>query len=152
MQRIVTVFVGLAIAVVVAGCTSKAKYGVVSGKITYKNQPVNNSALLLYPAVGADPPLTITVPVDAEGNFKITDVPPGDYKVVVKGTKGAGEAPKMDFSKLPPEKAAEAKEKLAKMNTPPTIKFPTKYEELKTTKLTCKITESDDTMNLVLED
>lgn len=148
MRRIVTISLGLLLLV---GCGSRSgKVGVVSGKITYKGQPVNNAALQLYPtSAGATDP--ITIPVTGEGTFRITDVPPGEYKIVVQGSAGATQA-SPSLAGLPPDKAAEMKEKLSKMNTPATIPFPDKYKNRQTTNLKCNVTQSDQTLNLELTD
>src|SRR5262245_677135 len=82
--------IGLLLVAVLVGCgSSRVRPGVVSGKVTYKGKPVNDAALLLYPAGGGatDP---ITIPVTAEGEFRISDTPPGEYKVVVQGAEGGG--------------------------------------------------------------
>jgi hypothetical protein len=121
---------------------------VVSGKITYKGRPVNDAALLLYPAGGGATP--ITIPVTAEGEFSIADTPPGEYKVVVQGAEG--KAVDVDVSMLPPDRLAQIKEKLKGQNSPTTIRFPNKYKDLKTTDLKCQVTESNQTLNLELKD
>jgi hypothetical protein len=152
MRQMVKVVVGLLFLAVLVGCGSRAKKsGTVSGTITYKGQPLNNAALLLYPA--ADTSATpITIPVADAGNFRISDLLPGEYKVVVQGTEGSSEASSISLKNIPPEKLAEVKAKLEKMKTVATIKFPNKYKDLKTTTLTCKITGQDETMNLELTD
>jgi hypothetical protein len=148
MRRIVTISV---VALLLIGCGSKRKSGAVSGKVTYKGQPVNGAALLLYPSSG-DTSNPITIPVTQEGVFSITDVPPGEYKIVVQGTAGAQQAPPMAMKNVPPEKKAEMEAKLAKMNTPATIRFPDKYKDLRTTDLKCTVTESKQDQNLELKD
>jgi hypothetical protein len=120
---------------------------VVSGKVTYKGQPVNDAALLLYAADATDP---IVIPVTAEGEFSITDTPPGEYKVVVEGTKGG--APPVDISMLPPDKQAEVKEKMKGMTSPTTIAFPNKYKNLRTTDLKCTITDRNQPLDFDLKD
>jgi hypothetical protein len=148
MRRIVTVAL---VAVLLAGCGPKGKKtGVVTGKITYKGQPVNGAALLLYTASGGDTPV-MTVPVDQEGAFRISDVAPGEYKVVVQGTAGAQQAPPASLKNLPPDKAAEAREKLKAMSTPPTIKFPDKYKDPHKTDLKVTVTDKTESKDLELQ-
>jgi hypothetical protein len=144
MRRIITVLI---VALLLAGCGPKRKTGAVSGTLTYKEQPVNGAALFLY-AAGGDQKSAITVAVTQEGTFLITDVPPGEYKVVVQGTAGAQQVSPAALKKMPPDKAAEMKEKLSKMSTPPTIPFPNKYKDLKTTDLKVTITDKDQTIDL----
>src|SRR5262245_27719195 len=128
MRQILRGFVGLLLVVVVVGCGTRSRSGVVSGKVTYKGQRVNDAALLLYAAGATDP---ITIAVTAEGEFSISDTPPGEYKVVVEGAEG-GAVP-IDVSMLPPDKQAELKEKMKGMSSPTTIPFPKKYKDLRTT-------------------
>jgi hypothetical protein len=152
MRRIVTISV---VALLLIGCGSKrGKSGVVSGNVTYKGQAVNDAALLLYPASG-DTANPITISVSHEGTFSITDVPPGEYKIAVQGRTGAAQqAPPVLPKGMPPEKAAEMKAKLDKMNAnnPTTIRFPDKYKDVRTTDLKCTIGESKQTQNLELTD
>lgn len=151
MVRILRISVGLLLLTVLIGCASKrSRYGDVAGKITYKGQPVNDAALLLFPGSGdADNP--ITIPVDAEGNFRITDVPPGEYKLVVQGAEGKDNEAFL-LQALPPDKRAEMKSKMQGNSSPATIPFPRKYQDLRTTDLKCTITEQDQPLNLELKD
>jgi carboxypeptidase family protein len=147
MRRIVTVSL---VALLLAGCGPRGKKsGTVSGKVTYQGQPVNGAALLLYPSAGGD--TAITVGVNQAGEFHIVDVPPGEYKIVVRGTAGAQQVDPRLLKKMSPEKRAEAEAKLKDMNTPPTIKFPDKYKDPKTTDLKVTITDKDQSMNLDLQ-
>jgi hypothetical protein len=150
MRQIVRVSVGLLLLAVLVGCVSKrSKYGAVEGKVTYKGQPVNDAALLLY-ASGTDAS-SITIPVDHDGNFRITDVPPGDYKIVVEGAEGVdNEAPMLKM--LPPEKRAEMKAKMGTEAPPKTIPFPKKYKNVRMTDLKCTISNENQTLNLELKD
>ncbi len=146
MRRLVWGFVGL---LVLAGCGgSRGKPGAVAGKLTYKEQPVGNAALLLYPADGKSTS-PITIPVAADGAFRIADTPAGEYKVVVQGTSGASE---FNLKNMSPEQAAKAKEKLDAMKTAATIPFPNKYKDLRTTDLKCTVTDKNQDLNLQLTD
>jgi hypothetical protein len=146
MRRIVVVSIA---ALLLVGCGPKrAKTGVVSGTVTYKGQPVNGAALLLFPTAGSQSE-SITIPVNQEGAFRIADVPAGEYKVVVQGTAGASE---YNLKNMPPAKAAEAKAKLDQMKTAATIRFPDKYKSHLTTDLRCTVTDKDQTLDLPLKD
>ncbi len=153
MLRIIRVSVGLLLLLtMLAGCGSKrVKPGTVSGKVTYKGQPVNDAALLLYSKSDNDQTNPITISVDGEGSFSISDVPPGDYKIVVQGSEGVdNEAAMLRF--LPPDKREEMKAKMSNQATPKTIPFPNKYKNLQTTDLQCTITEKDQPLDLELKD
>jgi hypothetical protein len=146
MRQLVRLSLGLLL-VVVVGCGTRSRSGVVSGKVTYKGQPVNDAALLLY-APGAKAP--ITIPVTAQGEFSIADTPPGEYKVVVEGAKGG--AVSVDLRVLPRDKQAELKEKMKAMSSPTTIPFPKKYKDLRTTDLKCTITDKNQKLDIELQD
>jgi hypothetical protein len=139
MRQIVRIAVGLLLVALLVGCGGK-RPGAVSGKITYKGQPVNDAALRLYPSGGAvtNP---ITIPVTSQGAFRITDVPPGEYKVVVEGSEGG--ASEASLRNIPREKLAEVKAMLEPMKSRATIPFPKKYKSPQTTDLKCTIGEKD---------
>jgi hypothetical protein len=151
MRQIVRVCLGLLlVAVLLVGCGHKRRSGAASGKITYKGQPVNDAALLLYPAGGgaAEP---ITIPVTADGSFRISDLPKGEYKIVVQGKEGQGSDAEL-LKNVPREKQEEVKKMMAGQASAKTISFPNKYKDLKTTDLKCQITDRDQTLNLELKD
>jgi hypothetical protein len=82
MRWIVTVSVVLLLLV---GCGPRgSRGGGLSGTVSYKGQPINGAALTLYDTKGG----MLIVPVTPDGTFRTTDVPPGEYKVVVQGTWG----------------------------------------------------------------
>jgi hypothetical protein len=144
MRRIITLSIGI---VLLAGCGGgNSRGGLVEGKLTYKGRPVNGAALSLYPETGGD---AILIPVDQDGEFRSSDVPPGDYTVVVEGTPGDPGPP---TAGMPPDKLAKAKEKLAGMSTPPTIPFPDKYKVPATSDKRVKVVPGKQTMDLDLTD
>jgi hypothetical protein len=149
MRLLVRILVGLLFVPVLAGCGPKGRSGVVSGKITYKAQAVNDAALLLYPAGSTAKP--ITIPVTSDGSFVISDLPPGQYSIVVQGAEGEGSDASLlkNFSE---EKRAEMEKMMAGRTSPKTIPFPQKYKDLKTTDLGCEITDRSQTLNLELKD
>jgi hypothetical protein len=151
MRLIFRLSVGLLLLAVLVGCRSKqSRGGAVSGQVTYKGRRVNDAALLLYPTSG-EVTIPITIPVDHDGRFRITDVPPGEYLIVVQGAEGQS-SDMLLLRDIPPEKKAEMKAKLEQQSTATTIPFPNKYKDLKTTDLKCKITDKDQPMDLELKD
>jgi hypothetical protein len=120
---------------------------VVIGTLTYRGQPVNGAALFLCPPPGQGEP--ILIPVTQEGNFRTSDVPPGEYTVVVQGTPGSGGPPTEGMS---PDKLAAAKEKIEAMKTPPTIPFPKKYMLAATSDLKLNVAGGEQTVTLELKD
>jgi len=124
----------------VLGCGPTSSNGGVKGNITYQGKPVNAAGILLYPSSGDKDAVSIMIPVTQEGAFNSTDVPKGDYKVVVKAAslpKG-GMQPGVNSSPGGPT---------------PTVPFPDKYKDVKTTDLTVSIKPGDQTpLNLDLKD
>jgi hypothetical protein len=148
MRPITRVFVGLLLAAVLVGCGPKGRSGAVSGKITYKAQPVNDAALLLYSGEAVQP---ITIPVTSDGSFTIRDVPQGEYKIVVQGAEGEG-SDAMLLQHLPKDKREQMEKMMAERAARKTIPFPEKYKDLKTTDLKIEISDKSRTLNLELKD
>jgi hypothetical protein len=152
MRHIVSIAVALVLATVLVGCgPHRSRIGVISGTITYRGQPVNDAELRLYP-MGGDFHDTLTIGVGRDGTFRIADLPLGDYKIAVQGTEGGMQGDPAALKNAPPERRAEMEKKLAEMNTPPTIPFPNKYKDPKTSNLSCTITDKDQTLDLELKD
>lgn len=146
MWRIVVVFITI---LPLLGCGGR-KQDVVSGKVTYKGQPVNGVMLLFYPIPDGQP---IPIPVNQEGAFRTTGVAPGEYKVVVKPPETQN-MPAMPKGSGDPAKNAEMKQKYqqAYPQQPPTIAYPDKYKDLVTTDLKCTISDSSQPFDLKLTD
>jgi hypothetical protein len=149
MRSIVPILTGLVLAAVVVGCGPKRPHSsVITGKVTYKGQPLAHATLLVYPPGLQENLAPLAYGIQEDGSYKISDLPAGEYKMVIQGAQETGEA---DLSKIPPEKRAEVKEKLDKMRTPATIPFPKKYQSPSTTPLKCTITDKDQQQDLTLE-
>ena len=145
MQRIVVLCLALFL---LAGCgSSGSSKGQVKGTITYRGQPVNGCALVLYPTGEGS---SLLIPVNQEGVFQTNDVPAGDYKVVVQP---ATVNPNMPSTKgMSPEKAKEVEAKLGALQVKPTIPIPDKYKDRLQTDLKISITKGDQTIPLELKD
>ncbi len=143
MRRTVAISVAL---LLLAGCGGKSGKSTLSGKITYKDQPVNSATLYLFPSGAGEPTV---VPVAPDGTFRVADVPAGEYKVAVQGAAGqAGPS----LRGLPPDKIEEAKAKMANMQTAATIAFPDKYKKKETSPLTLTVGKGAGEQNLTLTD
>ena len=131
------------------GC-GKRNQGVVSGTITYRGQPVNGVVLHLYPSSGKD----VSIPVTQEGTFRTTNVPPGEYKIVVEAPKPR-DMPAMPKKGGDPAKRAEMEEKFKQVykQQTSTISYPDKYKSILNTDLKCTIAEGNpQTLTLELKD
>jgi hypothetical protein len=145
MRRIVAVSIGLLLLV---GCTSSNTTGVVSGTVTYKTQPVNGATLLLYSASGGQEE-KMTIPVAQDGTFKTSDVPVGDYKVVVQPNAGGAA---FNTKGMTPEQLEKMKDQIAASKIPPTIQIPPKYTKLNSTDLQMTVGKGSQTVPLELKD
>jgi hypothetical protein len=145
MRRIVTLSI---VILLLAGCTQRRPNGLLFGTVTYKGNPVNGAALFLYPANEGGKG-EFLIPVSQEGDFRTSDVPLGDYKVVVQGTAGQA-GPSLEG--IAPDKLAEAKEKIEAQRTPATIPFPNKYKSFKTTPLTITVQDGKKELKVELTD
>jgi hypothetical protein len=150
MRRVIAVGLGL---LVLAGCSgSKGGNATLSGKVSYKDQPVNGASLLLYASGAAADAEPLAIPVGQDGTFQAADVPPGDYKVVVRA------------SEMPPGLAdrmmkggggdAETQDKMKKMREgmKATIAYPKKYKDRTTSPLTLTLKKGDPPHDFVLTD
>jgi hypothetical protein len=149
MRRVIAVALGL---LLLAGCAgSKNAKVTLSGKVTYKDQPVNNASLLLYPAAGPADAEPLPIPVGDDGTFQAADVPPGEYKVVVR----AAQVPPGVADKMMRGGGGdpEAQEKMKKMREgmKSTIPYPAKYKDLAKTPLTLSVKKGEP-QNIVLTD
>ncbi len=73
-----TLFTGLLI--LAAGCGSGDKKSHLAGVITYKNAPVTGGNINLSNDAGG----SYSCPIQIDGNYSITDIPPGTYAVTVE--------------------------------------------------------------------
>ncbi|HZY84005.1 MAG TPA: carboxypeptidase-like regulatory domain-containing protein [Gemmataceae bacterium] len=146
MRRTLTVLV---VALLLVGCGPKrAPSGTVSGTVTYKGRPVNGAVLHFYPAKGGATE-TVMIPVNQEGAFDASGVPPGDYKVVVQPSAGTSGPSTKGMSKA---KLDEMKGKLDEMKTPATIPIPKKVQDVGSTNLTCSVTTGKQDVTLEVKD
>jgi hypothetical protein len=131
MRRIVFVSIVFLLA---AGCgTAHNDRAQFKGTITYKGQPVNASALLLYPTGAVGQHFTM-IPVTQDGTFNSADTPAGDYRIVVQAVP-------------------EVKKNMSPGDAKPTIPFPAKYKDINTTDLTCSIKpDAHEPLKLELKD
>jgi hypothetical protein len=135
------------------GCGKHGTGGTVSGTLQYKGQAVNGATLHFYPVPGPGP--DFAVPVSQDGTFHTSQVPAGEYKVVVQPSKAppGGRTPNIPAD-MDPAQAADLREKFKKAypEQAPTIPFPDKYMDEDTTNLKCTIQDGEQKLPLQLED
>jgi hypothetical protein len=139
--------------ILLAGCGSKRdKGGTVKGTITYNGKAVNGVTLHFYPLPG--PGDGIPIAVTQEGSFTASNIPPGDYKIVVEAPPDPAKMrnmPQMPKG-LDAAKQAEMKKNFEQQFGQATIPFPNKYKAAASTDLKCTIKEGQQNLSLELKD
>lgn len=139
MRRIVLVSTGFLLLV---GCGPPQRdSGTLKGTITYKGQAVNGATLLLYPTkgLGGGEGPAWPVPVGQDGTFDASEVPAGDYAIVVEPAEGSGAGAAQSLDNSSPEMKAKAQGMQDKLKTTATIPIPDKYKVRATSNLSCTI-------------
>jgi hypothetical protein len=144
MWRLVPVSIAL---LLLAGCGSQTPKGGVSGTVTYKNQPVNGPTLFLYPTT-AGQGAEMTIPVGQDGTFK-SEVPVGDYKVVVQPNPGGAA---FNTKGMKPDQLEKMKEQIEASKIPATIHIPPKYTKKDSTDWTMTVGKGEQTVTFELKD
>lgn len=141
MRRLALILISLSFLV---GCsTSKVPKTALSGTLTYKGRPVNGGALVLFSSGNE-----VLIPLEQDGTFRSTNIPAGDYKVMIEPSEGITGPPTEGMSPKMKEKF-----KNVNMSQPPTIPIPEKYKRRETTDLTVTVNNSGETkVNLELKD
>jgi len=157
--------------VLVAGCTGgrTQSFGKISGKVTYKGQPVKAGNVVFH----SDSQGNFSGPLLIDGTYEVADVPPGAMTVTVEneflnpdkktpnypgrmpGGQG-GKAEKMDLERMKGEKAnmtpggfgPMSKEEMAARY----VKIPAKYTDPKGTPLTVTISAGRQSHDFELTD
>ncbi|HEY7328513.1 MAG TPA: hypothetical protein VH592_12770 [Gemmataceae bacterium] len=128
----------------------------MSGTITYNGKPVNGAILHLHPS--GEGTTGVNVPVTQEGTFNTSDIPPGEYKIVVEGKKPPAQMvekmTKFPKNMDPAKKAAMEKSRDEVFGKEaPTIAFPNKYKKVETSDLKCTISQGKkENLSLELKD
>jgi hypothetical protein len=135
----------VALLVAVSGCAGgKGAKGDVSGAVTYKGAAVTGGSVTLQPSSGQG----FRAQIDGQGNYRVNDVPAGEYKVIVETVSAkfgmptqvqppAGMKPPPDKSKLFEKPSFGGMEdKMVKF-----VEIPLKYSKAESTPLTYKVTK-----------
>ncbi len=134
-------------AVLLLGCVAIASgcgappVGTVSGKVSYKDAPVSEGAVIFQ---NADGTVSMSANLGTDGAYTVTSadrngLPPGEYKVAVSPSKiGSGETPLA----IAPGEAP-----------PPPPAIPAKYHSIETSDLTASVKAGDNPpFNFTLQD
>jgi hypothetical protein len=108
--RILAVVAGAGLLFMLAG--GCARTGTVSGKVTYKNEPVSGVLITFLPQSEPDQGKAFSAAVDAGGNYQVTGVPVGPVKIIIQAS---GRRPSRAHGK---ETAAALKRYPARYATP----------------------------------
>jgi hypothetical protein len=120
-----------------AGCAQRVKLGRVSGRVTYKGQPVPNGAITFLPSPSGPP---ATAAIRSDGTYALQTPDVGDGAVLGK------HAVMITALRVGPAMGPEEKDPL-----PPPI-IPVKYGNTSTSGLTAEVQEGDNTIDFELLD
>lgn len=149
-------FAALAL-VLAAGCRTSPNPAKVSGKVTYKGQPVKGGDIVFHSDQG-----TYRGTLGQDGSYEIVDLPVGEMKVTVDTeflnpdkkatTYGGGRGDKMTNERLAAERAAgrgpaSRDEQLARYT-----KIPPKYSNVASTDLKTTLEKGKQTRDFELKD
>jgi hypothetical protein len=129
--RFTGVFSLLTLVLVVGGCGGDSGTGTITGKVTYKSEPlVGGQIVFLTDTAGG-----FSAPIQEDGSYKVEKVPVGKVKVYFQ-PPATGNPFAMSMKNLPPgmrEKVAADIAKKAKppANAPPEYKLPTARPDIK---------------------
>ena len=114
LQQKIT-FLLVSLLALATGCGQGMNEASVSGKATYRTQPLANGSLTFYPESGQP----ISVGIDEAGDYS-AELPPGEYRVVIQaagvqvpeGWKEGDREPPPPALVLPPQYSERAKTSL----------------------------------------
>lgn len=125
------------LALLPAGCGQKTKLGRVSGRVTYKGQPVPNGAITFLPDPSGPP---ATAPIQPDGTYTLQTPDVGEGALV-------GQHAVMIMAlRVGPAMGPEERDPL-----PPPI-IPIKYGNTSTSGLTAEVREGENTIDFDLVD
>jgi hypothetical protein len=142
---------GLAVAMVfgAAGCGGS---GTVSGKVTYKGEPLGRGTVVFVSPGKA----TVTAPIAADGSYSIPKVPAGRVKIAVETKSAKGAEPPQGM--MPPRGAnvpPEAKNSPLYGGQRPAggkfVEIPKDYADPDKSNLTYTVTDGPQTHNIDLK-
>ena len=131
----------LGFAAVLTGCGGNpgANVNSITGKVTLDGQVVGGTVTFVYDDKKSEDKMT---PISPTGEYVITDPPPGNVKIVVKGMQ-TGAGPLV----APPTKDAP---KMAELPGSSGVNPPAKYESAATTPLTYEVKKGKHKHDLTL--
>jgi len=147
-----SVGLSLALALVTTGCgggdANMPKLGKVSGKVTYKGQPVTSGHIVFTPAAGkgGETGQTATGEINSDGTYSMTTFNTGDGAILGQHvvTVTVREKGSEDMGK--PDAQGRINYSLPKAVTP------TKYSSVESSPLRCTVVESGTTFDIELKD
>ncbi len=158
------------LAAAIVGCAGGKKAGTVTGKVTYKNEPVPGGFIKFHPSGGGNP---VEGAINGEGYFNVPNVPLGEAKVTVDNSKlqmmppgggmpSTGPAGPPKDMKMPkdvnvpgvdPDKIKAMQEERGKSAKPVQYKpIPAKYANVSSTTLSIKVQKGENKQDFELTD
>jgi hypothetical protein len=148
LLRAFRVFVGCALILAVgllAGCGGGKKKLSLSGKVTYKGEPVTGGSVTLHPTDGKTKPLT--APLNADGTYSVTPPALGEMKVAISTESVRGQTGDRYPMMKGKDKGSADASKMFKYK-----EIPTKYANPETSKLSVTIVDGPNVKDFDLTD
>jgi hypothetical protein len=146
---------------VLAGGCGKGSVGTLSGKVSYKGQPLTGGTVFFFPEKSKTG--NFAAPIKEDGSYKITNLPLGLAKVSIE-TGGAGGPPPEVLKSMGPmgsrmaAKAMEEKKKMMKDTGRPdvgasaaSVSLPEKYADPEKSGISVNVTGGKQTFDISLE-
>lgn len=133
--------------VFLSGCGGKtSKVLTLSGKVTYKDQPLGGGKLTLQPADSNTQP--VTTQIGADGTYLITPPGTGEMKVAIETESIRGSTGTAYKNPIPGVKVPE----VDTSKLPKYVRIPPKYAKVQTSNLSVTIEKGKNVKDFVLTD
>ncbi|GAC1447781.1 MAG: hypothetical protein NVSMB9_30320 [Isosphaeraceae bacterium] len=147
-KRRTSFFVFLSLAFVCAGCgggsADRPRLGKVSGKVTYKGEPVTTGSVIFTPTVKDSGGHVATGQIESDGSYSLTTFDTGDGAVL--GQHIVTVEARAEMTSPPMDKEGRI------TYTPPKMMVPEKYTNPQKTPFRYTVEASGNTINLELKD
>jgi hypothetical protein len=135
-------------AALLAGCSSEPETAKVSGKVTYKGQPVTGGQMYFYPAEGGGLPGSIT----PDGTYAIVGLPPGKVTVTIETESINPNRTVRTYGDKRGGGMGPTPEGVNTSGGGIYVQIPKKYAQKATTDLTFEVTGGEQTHDIQLKD
>ncbi|MFO0938779.1 MAG: hypothetical protein U0798_19930 [Gemmataceae bacterium] len=124
----------VALASLIVGCQkSSVARSNVSGKVSYKGQPLTIGSVQFFPEDGNKPQIAT---IGRDGVYRLSEAISGKYQLAI----------------ITPEKPADGKKAIKRPSAPDPVYIPAKYSKPSTSNLSYEVTKQSTTFDIELTD